>query len=49
MIDREIVEETDRLLLKAIEKRFYTADVDVGVLLSGGLDSSLIVSMAFKT
>ena len=46
--DREIVEETDRLLLKAIEKRFYTADVDVGVLLSGGLDSSLIVSMASK-
>jgi asparagine synthase (glutamine-hydrolysing) len=36
------------LLLKAIEKRFYTADVDVGVLLSGGLDSSLIVSMASK-
>jgi len=46
--DREIVEETDRLLLKAIEKRFYTADVDVGVLLSGGLDSSLIVAMASK-
>ena len=46
--DREIIEETDRLLLKAIEKRFYTADVDVGVLLSGGLDSSLIVAMASK-
>jgi asparagine synthase (glutamine-hydrolysing) len=46
--DKEIIEETDRLLLKAIEKRFYTADVDVGVLLSGGLDSSLIVAMASK-
>jgi asparagine synthase (glutamine-hydrolysing) len=48
IIDKEIIEETDRLLLKAIEKRFYTADVDVGVLLSGGLDSSLIVAMASK-
>ena len=46
--EREIIEETERLLLKAIEKRFYTADVNVGVLLSGGLDSSLIVAMAAK-
>jgi len=46
--EREIIEETERLLLNAIEKRFYTADVDVGVLLSGGLDSSLIVAMAAK-
>ena len=46
--EKEIIDETERLLLKAIEKRFYTADVDVGVLLSGGLDSSLIVAMAAK-
>lgn len=46
--EKDIIEETERLLNKAIEKRFYTADVDVGVLLSGGLDSSLIVAMAAK-
>ena len=46
--EQEILNETERLLLKAIEKRLYTADVDVGVLLSGGLDSSLIVAMAAK-
>ena len=46
--EQEILEETETLLLRAIEKRFYTADVDVGVLLSGGLDSSLIVAMASK-
>ena len=46
--ENEIIEESERLLMNAIEKRFYTADVDVGVLLSGGLDSSLIVAMAAK-
>lgn len=46
--EEEILNETERLLIKAIEKRFYTADVDVGVLLSGGLDSSLIVAIAAK-
>lgn len=46
--EKEILDEIDRLLVKAIEKRFYTADVDVGVLLSGGLDSSLIVAIAAK-
>ena len=46
--EQEILDETERLLIKAIEKRFYTADVDVGVLLSGGLDSSLIVAIAAK-
>ena len=47
--ENEIIEESERLLMNAIEKRFYTADVDVGVLLSGGLDSSLIVAMAAKS
>jgi len=37
----EAVEETERLLLRAVEKRLY-ADVPVGSLLSGGVDSSLV-------
>lgn len=37
----EAVEETERLLLKAVEKRLF-ADVPVAALLSGGVDSSLV-------
>jgi asparagine synthase (glutamine-hydrolysing) len=37
----EAVEETERLLLKAVERRLF-ADVPVGSLLSGGVDSSLV-------
>ncbi len=37
----EAVEETERLFLSAVEKRMY-ADVPVGALLSGGVDSSLV-------
>jgi asparagine synthase (glutamine-hydrolysing) len=37
----EAVEETERLLLSAVETRLH-ADVPVGALLSGGVDSSLI-------
>ncbi len=37
----EAVEETERLFLQAVEKRLY-ADVPVGALLSGGVDSSLV-------
>ena len=35
-------------LVEAIEKRIDASDIDVGVLLSGGLDSSLIVALAIK-
>jgi asparagine synthase (glutamine-hydrolysing) len=37
----EAVEEAERLFLKAVEKRLF-ADVPVGSLLSGGVDSSLV-------
>jgi asparagine synthase (glutamine-hydrolysing) len=37
----EAVEETERLFLAAVEKRLQ-ADVPVGALLSGGVDSSLV-------
>jgi asparagine synthase (glutamine-hydrolysing) len=37
----EAVEETERLFLKAVEKRLL-ADVSVGSLLSGGVDSGLV-------
>ena len=33
-------------MLNAIQKRISASDIDVGVLLSGGLDSSLIVALA---
>lgn len=37
----EAVEETERLFLRAVEARLF-ADVPVGALLSGGVDSSLV-------
>lgn len=45
MTEEEIIEETS-FLLKAAVKRHLIADVDVGVFLSGGLDSTLILEYA---
>ena len=45
--EAELVEELDRLLTKSISE-MLVADVPVGVLLSGGLDSSLITAYASK-
>ena len=41
----EYIEKTHYLLKKAVLKRMLAADVKTGVLLSGGLDSSLIVAL----
>ncbi len=46
--ENEIIEAIDYYLLQAIKKRLSTSDVPVGILLSGGLDSSLIAAMASK-
>ena len=40
-----LVDQVDKLLRRSIE-RMLVADVPLGILLSGGLDSSLIVAMA---
>ena len=43
---QEIYENISSLLTAAVEKRICVADVPVGVLLSGGLDSSLITAIS---
>jgi asparagine synthase (glutamine-hydrolysing) len=43
--EQEWVDETHEALLQAVRKRNDVADVPVGVLLSGGLDSSLLVAL----
>ncbi|MBK46436.1 MAG: N-acetylglutaminylglutamine amidotransferase [Gammaproteobacteria bacterium] len=46
--ENEILQNIERIILNAIKKRLCVSDVPVGVLLSGGLDSSLITAMASK-
>lgn len=41
----EYIEHTHKLLTDAVLKRMNAADVPIGVLLSGGLDSSLLVAL----
>ena len=48
MQEDEWIELIEAELLKAVKKRFEIADVEVGVLLSGGLDSSLLVALLAK-
>jgi asparagine synthase (glutamine-hydrolysing) len=46
--DRDYPAEFSRLFLAAVEKRLVAADVPVGVLLSGGLDSSAVSAAAVE-
>jgi asparagine synthase (glutamine-hydrolysing) len=45
---RDYLEEFGELFLAAVEKRLVAADVPVGVLLSGGLDSSAVSAAAVE-
>jgi asparagine synthase (glutamine-hydrolysing) len=45
--ERDLIGEMEQLLDRAV-KRQLTADVPVGVLLSGGIDSSLVTAMACR-
>ena len=43
--NQEYLDKTYELLIKAVDKRMLATDVPIGVLLSGGLDSSLLVGL----
>ena len=45
--DAELVDELERLLVDSVRMRLV-ADVPIGVMLSGGLDSSLVTAMAAR-
>ena len=44
---KSIEDNIENILLKSLEKQLH-ADVPVGIFLSGGIDSSLIVSLTTK-
>ena len=46
--DRDYAGEFERLFLDAVEKRLVAADVPVGILLSGGIDSSSVAAAAVE-
>lgn len=48
LTEPEWLERLRQMLREAVRKRLEIADVKVGVLLSGGLDSSLIVALAME-
>jgi len=45
LTDEQYIERTHELLTDAVIKRMSASDVPIGVLLSGGLDSSLLVGL----
>lgn len=45
---RDYLKEFEELFLDAVEKRLVASDVPVGVLLSGGLDSSAVAAAAIE-
>jgi len=47
--DEDYIEKAHELLTAAVTKRMAAADVPIGVLLSGGLDSSLLVALLKET
>jgi asparagine synthase (glutamine-hydrolysing) len=43
---KEATEEVDSLLIKSVQNRLLSSDLEVGAFLSGGIDSNLIVAIA---
>ena len=48
LTNKQYLEKTEELLIQAVDKRMGASDVDIGVLLSGGLDSSMLVGLLNK-